>query len=472
MKTVITTVGTSVLTNYQRLEVRNLFGDEYDSIDDDIYDLDPQQDADAFDAGAFSEPTLQVYCQHIREVIESKWLKGVQWNDGLRCWTRVDEKVSNVYVSAEISTLVKIQRQWGNIEKVVFLCTDTLLSVLSAEIMRESPTLDEIEIDIVPVKQLDVKNFKRFKEQGLGHLVDAVINIVDNTPIEDVVMNITGGYKALIPFLTLLAQIKKIPVFYLYEESSQLLQLPQLPINFDWGYVEAFLKVSKKLKSRELPFPVDNVDDDNTFMPFCDNGLLVKNHEGYNVTEVGELYASFAAAYTKSQKDVKKWVRKSHDSTLNGYFAEYKWFEYYHHQPLTRKVFHGLEKTSVILNGNSYTIDANELDLVVEQECDFMVCECKTYTQFMKKDEMPDVIAKRLYIAQSASAFHCCVLATKLTKRENMLIREEVMHWAKELFAVFEDSGVNFRLFIMFAPPVLQTFMQSPVSEKDVFQLI
>lgn len=469
MKTVITTVGTSLLTNYQRLEVRNLFGHVYESIDDVIKDLDPSHDTNAFDASAFFEPSLKEYCEKIKNVIAGKWLIGVQWNDDLGGWKRVDEAVSNNDASAEISTLVKIQQQWGRFKKVVFLCTDTLLSILSAEIMKISPVLEGIEIDVIPVKQLNVKDYKIFKEQGLGHLVSVIIDTVEKTLVDDVVMNISGGYKALIPFLTLLAQIKKIPVFYLYEESSQLLQIPQLPINFNWEYVEAFLKVSKILKSEEFTLPVDN---NNVFMPFCDNGLLVQSHEGYRVTEVGELYASFAEAYTKSQKKVGARVRQSHDSTLNGYFAEYKWFEYYHHQPLTQKVFHGLEKTPIILNGKSYQIDENELDLVVEKESGFIVCECKTYTQFMKKDEMKDVIAKRLYIAQSALEFHFCILVTKLIRAENELIKEDVTSWGRELFANFASSGICLKLFMMFAPPVLQTFMQNPVPEKDIFQLI
>lgn len=469
MKTVITTVGTSVLTNYQRLEVRNLFGYVYESIDDVIKDLDPSQDEDVFDASAFFDTTLKGNCEQIKNVIAGKWLKGVQRSDDLGSWSRVDDAVSNDDASAEISTLVKIQRQWGKFDKVVFLCTDTLLSVLSAEIMRTSPVLEGIEIDVIPVKQLNVKNYKIFKEQGLGHLVTAVIDAVDNTPVDDVVMNISGGYKALIPFLTLLAQIKKIPVFYLYEESCQLLQFPQLPVNFDWGYVDAFLNVSKILKSGKLSLPVD---DNNIFVPFCDNGLLIESRKGYSMTEVGELYASFAEAYIKSQKEVKALVRQSHDSTLNGYFAEYKWFEYYHHQPLTRKVFHGLRNTSVNLNGKSYEIDANELDLVIVREDGFMICECKTYTQFMKKDEIKDFITKRLYIARFTLEFHFCVLATKLIRAENELIKEDVTTWGRELFANFADSCINFKLFMMFAPPVLQTFMQNPVPEKDVFQLI
>ena len=472
MKTVITTVGTSVLTNYQRLEVRNLFGYEYESIDDVIIDLDPSQDKDAFEASAYSDQSLQVYCERIKKVIARKWLKGVQWQDEQGCWKKVDETVCNEDASAEISTLVKIKQQSGKLEKIVFLCTDTLLSVLSAEIMRLSPVLEGVEIGIVHVKQLNVKDYNKFKELGLGNLVSAVIDTVDNTQPDGVVMNISGGYKALVPFLTLLAQIKKIPVFYLYEESRQLLHFPQLPVNFDWKYVEDFLKVSKSLKSGEPELSVGAADDNNIFMSFCDNGLLVKSHEGYHMTEVGELYASFAEAYKKSQKKVSAWVRLSHDSTLNGYFAEYKWFEYYHHQPLTRKVFHGLETTHIILNGKRYKIDENELDLVVEKESDFIVCECKTDTQFMKKDEVKDLIAKRLYIAQSASEFHFCILAKRLTTEENERTKMEITCWAKELFAFFSDSGVNFRLFMMFAPPVLQTFMQKPVPKKDIFQLI
>jgi hypothetical protein len=59
-----------------------------------------------------------------------------------------------------------------------------------------------------------------------------------------------------------------------------------------------------------------------------------------------------------------------------------------------------------------------------------------------------------------------------LIRAENELIKADVTTWGRELFATFADSGINFKLFMMFAPSVLQTFMQNPVPEKDVFQLI
>ncbi|MBF0453130.1 MAG: hypothetical protein HQK75_20685 [Candidatus Magnetomorum sp.] len=43
----------------------------------------------------------------------------------------------------------------------------------------------------------------------------------------------TGGYKALIPYLTIAGIIYKKPVYYIYEDSEVLLELPPPPLSVD-----------------------------------------------------------------------------------------------------------------------------------------------------------------------------------------------------------------------------------------------
>jgi len=82
-------------------------------------------------------------------------------------------------------------------------------------------------------------------------------------PLTDdkVLLNITGGYKGLAPLGTLLAfglseSGRSIEVFYLYEESEQLLSLPGSELlRFDLSVVERFAGDWERLPAEGLPWP-------------------------------------------------------------------------------------------------------------------------------------------------------------------------------------------------------------------------
>jgi|GEM_PF-5583199 len=57
----------------------------------------------------------------------------------------------------------------------------------------------------------------------------------------DLVFNISGGYKGLIPILTIIGQIYvDIELKYLYEESNGIITIPKMPIQFDWEIVRMY----------------------------------------------------------------------------------------------------------------------------------------------------------------------------------------------------------------------------------------
>lgn len=163
--------------------------------------------------------------------------------------------------SAEISSIQSIQKQLEEegISKdkiyVHLIATDTILSVLAAQIIKpklkslgintqfeqpEFPFGNQSESKHV-IKDLRISSQDEF-QRGMMNLLSVLNTITDSNTI----LNITGGYKAVVPILTIWAQIaeKDISVKYLFNESElstaiEPLTIGQLPINFDWEVVEA-----------------------------------------------------------------------------------------------------------------------------------------------------------------------------------------------------------------------------------------
>jgi hypothetical protein len=90
--------------------------------------------------------------------------------------------------------------------------------------------------DTTVVKGLQIKNATQFETEGFNNLLTIIqkYKTKNNT-----ILNISGGYKAVIPYLTLFAQLEEIPLKYMYEDSGELITVGNLPFSLDWAVVEA-----------------------------------------------------------------------------------------------------------------------------------------------------------------------------------------------------------------------------------------
>ncbi len=165
---------------------------------------------------------------------------------------------SNNKASAEIESSLKIVEEIQEPSdeiKVIFLATDTILSRLAAEIVRgilrkmgNIIVIFNPDKDVISGLQLEDK--ERFEEEGLMNLAERVSGICGIYTADDnkakvkaevkgkVYLNITGGYKALIPYLTIIGQIYKLPIYYKFEESKNIITIPQAPVEYDFLIVD------------------------------------------------------------------------------------------------------------------------------------------------------------------------------------------------------------------------------------------
>lgn len=143
-------------------------------------------------------------------------------------------------ISAEIKSLVKLRQELREELEVYLLCSDTILSKLAGEVIEEISSEKFSNLytikKVIVIKGLQVWDSKEFNE-GMSNLITEIYSIAGEY-WENIVINITGGYKATIPYLTILAQINKCDIYYIFEDTDELIKIPYIPIDIKWGIFE------------------------------------------------------------------------------------------------------------------------------------------------------------------------------------------------------------------------------------------
>lgn len=132
-------------------------------------------------------------------------------------------------VSAEINSLLKMGLTEA--DRVVLLATETIDGKLCAELvqrlLRNRNLCAAVEIKVI--QGLQAQDGTRFRQEGLKNLM-AYIARFEN---DDVVFNPTGGFKSVVPYVTLAGMLFNRPVRYIHEYSDDLITLVNIPITVD-----------------------------------------------------------------------------------------------------------------------------------------------------------------------------------------------------------------------------------------------
>jgi putative CRISPR-associated protein (TIGR02619 family) len=177
----------------------------------------------------------------IKDAIKSKWL-------------------NNPNTSAEIASLIQIQQELELPIEVYLIATETIHSHLCAELIQDwfkkFPQENiSVQSTVKVIQGLQVRDKSLFEKKGVVHLIEELNRIAQNGNYwDDCVFNITGGYKAIIPFMTILAQIKKRPLYYIFEEGDndkyELIEIPKSPLSFDLSFFDDYWDVFEELESQ------------------------------------------------------------------------------------------------------------------------------------------------------------------------------------------------------------------------------
>ncbi len=202
---------------------------------------------------------------------------------------------------AEIDTLKKIIEKYPHETfEIILIATDTLKGYIVAEVLKEYFKNNNFDGKIEKVnfsednviEGLNVEDGDSFVKDGLLNLFDFLKNFgEENLGMNNVLFNISGGYKGVIPFLTIIAQIYRVPLFYTYEKSEVLITIPQLPINIDWSVFIKYRDLIEKLKNgMELNESFYNFKLKNGYLDFPDIIYEVEDNGMYlvSLSPIGE----------------------------------------------------------------------------------------------------------------------------------------------------------------------------------------
>lgn len=165
-------------------------------------------------------------------------------------------------LSAETNSLSRLNL--NREDEVILLHTDTPDGKECAEALKEIIENEwKLAVRIMNVAGLQVKDPDRFRKEGIHNLFmilrkECVAWRQDNPEERQAILNVTGGFKAVVPYLTLFGLMHRLEVVYIFETSNSLIRLPPLPINFDHerlGQARQALQLLKKegvLKKEEF----------------------------------------------------------------------------------------------------------------------------------------------------------------------------------------------------------------------------
>lgn len=259
MKKVITMVGTSLFENYLKEEDNNIVRGYLEDIRD---------------------KSAKEYNEEIERVNSIK--------NRISEW--INKKTNKENISAEVKSLIKLKERFKeeNLE-IYLLCSDTITSKLAGEILKEVlenfllSKNDKVEFSEESIiNNLQVCSAKAFLRYGLSILVERIMEISGGY-WENVLINITGGYKVTIPYLTILAQINRVSLYYIFEETDELIHIPPSPLNINFGLFEKYSHILNKVEEgieninelkRKIPEYDGFYNDFKTLLWEIDNGVL------------------------------------------------------------------------------------------------------------------------------------------------------------------------------------------------------
>lgn len=228
MKTIITIVGISIFNHLESADKSTL----------------GQLENLGFDQ--WNEKTEAGYISELKTIVEKKLKR--------------DDKIS-----AEIQSILAIQREIKEDVTVELIATDTILSVLAAELIEEwfvNQNYKDIKVvfnsKLNIINGLQLTDYSRFISIGFRSLILKIKEYTSDWGYSGhLIFNLTGGYKAITSLLTTIAQVEGILCYYLFEEEPtkgeyKLIKIPRVPLEINTNlfvqYFDEFERISSNLE--------------------------------------------------------------------------------------------------------------------------------------------------------------------------------------------------------------------------------
>lgn len=156
------------------------------------------------------------------------------------------------------------------------------------------------------------KNARQFKKSGLIQLVKKLTWLIRQGETARTSIISTGGFKAQIAYSTLLGVLFNIPVYYIHEDFSELVELPSLPIHFDFSAFEDALPdldaIVSAANKKQASSAMNRLPEEM-------RSLIDENGESYTMSPMGQ---AIQAAYAQNRKNDLRIVCQDSHHTVFG----------------------------------------------------------------------------------------------------------------------------------------------------------
>ena len=127
-----------------------------------------------------------------------------------------------------------------------------------------------IDCRIEVIAGLQVSDADRFRTAGVLNFTQAVLRELDRYGASQCVLNPTGGFKSLVPYTVLIGMLKGVPARYIFEQSSNLIALPMMPVEFARTRLEPLRPLLERIQ-RETAVPRADLE---AILPFDERQAL------------------------------------------------------------------------------------------------------------------------------------------------------------------------------------------------------
>lgn len=167
-------------------------------------------------------------------------------------------------LSAEIHSLVRMEISKS--DRVLLLASSTPDGYACAKAVELylKHHWPGITVRTERVEGLQVKDAGLFRTTGVVEFVKRVIQEINAYGADYTVLNPTGGFKALVPYTVLIGMLKSVRCRYIFEQSTELMELPPFPIEFSHSLyqpkrdlfekIEKETSISKAEYEQNIPF--------------------------------------------------------------------------------------------------------------------------------------------------------------------------------------------------------------------------
>ncbi|HYN78849.1 MAG TPA: putative CRISPR-associated protein [Lamprocystis sp. (in: g-proteobacteria)] len=127
-----------------------------------------------------------------------------------------------------------------------------------------------VQCKVQVIDGLQVQDADAFRIRGVLNFTQAVLREIDANGPGQCVLNPTGGFKSLVPYTVLIGMIRGVPAKYIFEQSTALIPLPVMPVEFARERIEPIRPLLERIQA-ETAIPRAALDD---ALPFAEREAL------------------------------------------------------------------------------------------------------------------------------------------------------------------------------------------------------